>query len=193
MKRLVPLFFVLIILIPVGYALGFRFHPEALLKRLSPQQNTRFKKILLNSGRTLIGEVVRETPESVKVAFVGGSLMLSKKDIASMEPADPQSGEYDEFADEIVMVNQKPIITYRPEDSLLYKPTEQRGAWLKGLTKTDSESKGEAAEKKASESPNWMDSENVDKIMKLAENSQALAEQKLKQQEDMMKQMEEGG
>lgn len=192
MKQFLSLLLLIILIVPAGgYALGFRFHPEALQKNLS-YENRQFRKINLQSGRTFVGEILKETPDLIKVTFEGGAVSFSKNEIISMEPIDPRKAEFDEYADEVVMLAQKPLITFRREDSIFYTPPPKTaGAWANSAA-----AKSASPEKKggedSEENANEMSMEKINKIMELASKTQEIAEQKRVEQEEMIKQLEQG-
>lgn len=196
---------ILLIAVPVfsgaGYALGLRFHPEALQKNFV-YENRQFRQIHLKSGKTFVGEVLKETPDSVKITFAGGAVSFSRNEIAAMEPIDPQKAEYDEYADELVMLTQKPLFTFRREDSLFYvPPPPSAGAWAARLEALEKKNKsGKSGKKKMSGKPGEEEEEEgedpalekMGKVLEMVQKSQEMADQKRLENEKIVQEMQGG-
>ena len=195
MKKIL-VFIVVMLLLFAAYALGFRFHFEALQQRLFETDKRQFRKIDLRSGKTFVGEVLKETPSSIKVTFEGGAMSFSKNEIVAMEPVDPKTSKFSEYADEMVMLSQKPVFTFRPEDRFFYKASPPPVApWVASLNSESPRSAGPAAggtPKTLGDEGGTALPQSFDKILALAQKTQEMAEQKRAEQEELIRQMEEG-
>lgn len=198
MKKIL-LFVVVMLLLFAAYVLGFRFHPEALQRRLFETDQRQFRKIDLRSGKTFVGEVLKETPDSVKVTFEGGAMSFSKKEIMAMEPVDPKTSKFSEYADEMVMLSQKPIFTFQREDSLFYEAPPLVAPWVASIKSGHAIKSGSppAARPASAQNPLGEESQaglpqGFERALELAQKTQEMAEQRRAEQEELVRQMEEG-
>ncbi len=182
-------------LLLIAFVLGLRIHPDAFQEKISGGKGRSYQKVVFKSGRTFVGEVVHETPEKIRIKVEGGILDFSKNEIASTLPVDRQSASAVSYGGETVSFSEKPMVTFRREDSFFYKPEVRNFASALG-PKTSTVSAAPAVPTAptaaANPQPTGMTPEMMQTYLQAAQNVQAAAEQKRQQQEAMVKQMEEG-
>jgi hypothetical protein len=183
-KFLIGSFTTLLIILGGSHALGMRFHADAFKQRMG-YENRDFRKFNLTSGRSFVGEILKETPDSYKVTFEGGAMVFSKSEIASMEPVDPKTSNFGDYADEIVLLPRKPVLTFRKEDSLFYKAPVKKIRYIDSNLRKEEDEEDSSGEGKLART--------MENAMKYAEKSQKQVDEKRKEQEAMMAKLESEG
>lgn len=177
--------FAILCLIPLTLcAFGFRFHGDALKSRMG-YESREFRKVNLKSGRMFVGEILSETPDSLKMTFEGGAMTFSRSEIKSMELIDPKTAAYGEYADEVVLLPKRPIITFRPEDRWFYKAPQKKVRYIDSNLKQveDEDASGMEKAQKAM-------AKNLEAALKFSQDNQKTMKEKTAQQEKMMRQIE---
>ena len=111
------LFFLFLLIAGIAAA-GIRFHSEAISGYLHLAK-PHFVRLDLKAGNFVVGEVIEQNQEHIRLKMGNGKIIFSRSEIKSMNPVsdeDMQSGAYSEW---ILEEPKKPVFTMRVEDSIL--------------------------------------------------------------------------
>ena len=107
-----------LLLMAFSWAAGVRFHPEAVPGYFADRSAPKYHKIEFTTGGSMIGELLGEAGDAVKVRIDGGILTFSKNEIAQMTAISGKEAELELGAEPLVEVAPRPFITFRAEDGL---------------------------------------------------------------------------
>ena len=120
---MIKTFFLIFLLLAGLWAAGVRFHPEAVPGYFADRNAPKYHKIEFTSGGSLIGELLGEAGDAVKVRIDGGILTFSKNEIARTTAISGKEAALELGAERLVEVTPKPLITFRAEDRLFSAKT----------------------------------------------------------------------
>ncbi|MBI3312711.1 MAG: hypothetical protein HYZ83_00560 [Candidatus Omnitrophica bacterium] len=115
---MIRLIFILLFGALLGWAAGFRVHPEAFKNNLQvilPASETKLRKLTLAYGGTVIGEIVAENADLIDLKIDGGVVGFSKSEIASITVPDPEEVRAYSQASGLKPAASDSLIAYHPE------------------------------------------------------------------------------
>lgn len=113
------LFMLLIIVVAGAFAAGVRVHPDRLTHYLGGELSGEFRKVYLSEQKFMVGKLIEETDDAVKLKMGSGSASFSKRAILKIEEVSEeeiQSGLYNAW---IQKKEPLPLITRREKDSIM--------------------------------------------------------------------------
>lgn len=114
-------FTIIFFIFVIAWAAGFRLHPESVSDYLPfASKPKNFRKVDLKSGGSVVGLLHRQTEEEVVLSTEGGFISFKTDEIVKMEALNSKQAASNRFWGVDQRPYGKPLLTYRPEDSLFY-------------------------------------------------------------------------
>lgn len=176
---------ILILVVLIALVFGVRFHPEAIPDYFKDDSTRTYREIKLKSGQSFIGEVVGESEGTVHVEVEGGSMAFSQKEISSISPVSARELSALTKKGLVMKAPKRPLWTYNPKQCVFNrtsagKETAPVPAGVQGGTVSGSGSLQDMQSAMAG-------------AMVQAYQYQAMADQKNREIERQVREMEEGG
>ncbi|MDP3921026.1 MAG: hypothetical protein Q8R76_09525 [Candidatus Omnitrophota bacterium] len=99
--------------------MGYRLHLEAIPDYLQNYTPKEMRKIDLINGQSIVGEIVNETDEYIKLRFEGGHIILPREEIEANTLIDESRLGSDEISELMIRDAKRPFITHHEDLSLV--------------------------------------------------------------------------
>lgn len=175
--NMLKILFILIVGLFGAWSAGVRLHFDALAEWLKAGGTPKtYRKIDLKSGGSLVGEILNEDTNSIRVKVDGGSLTFSRAEISTIAELDSKTMQSGQAVNNLAP--NKPIITLRPEDRIFAKKATRKMTVPPTVP--------------VQQSPGPSFPAHAQAVLAQAEQVRGLAAQRQREVEDEVRKMEEG-